>query len=110
MELADDEDDFISLIEMHDEYQGRGGGDTDTVKTIWGLWVFSDPAAQEGETRMAEIMARVMRECAEKMEMSGAAAAWAGNRDDDVSSSEEGKQGRKGKCANHAVKVRRHSS
>lgn len=95
VELAHDEDDFISLIEIDDEHQGRGRGDTDTVKTIWGLWVFSDPAAQEGERRMAEIMARVMRECAEKMEMSGAAAAWAGRRDDDVSSSEEEERGRK---------------
>lgn len=81
VELADE--DFISLTEMHD--QGRG----DTVKTIWGLWVFSDPAAGEGETRMAEIMARVMGECAEKMEVW---AAWAGDHDD-VSSEEE--RGRK---------------
>lgn len=82
VDLADE--DFISLTEMHD--QGRG----DTVKTIWGLWVFSDPAAAgEGETRMAEIMARMMGECAENMEVG---AAWAGD-DDDVSSEEE--RGRK---------------
>lgn len=81
VELADE--DFISLTEMHD--QGRG----DTVKTIWGLWVFSDPAAGEGEMRMAEIMARVMGECAEKTEMG---AAWAGDHDA-VSSEEE--RGRK---------------
>lgn len=81
MELADEN--FISLTEMHD--QGRG----DTVKTIWGLWVFSDPAAGEGERRMAEIMAMVMGECAEKMEMG---TAWAGDHDD-VSSEEE--RGRK---------------
>lgn len=90
VELADE--DFISLTEMHDH--GRGDtvmhdhGRGDTVKTIWGLWVFSDPAAGEGETRMAEIMARVMGECAEKMEL----GAWAGDYGD-VSSEEE--RGRK---------------
>ena len=81
MDLADE--DFISLIEMHD--QGRAN----TVKTIWGLWVFSDPAAGEGKSSMAEIMARLMGECAEKMEVG---AALAGD-DDDLSSEEE--RGRK---------------
>lgn len=74
MELVDE--DFLSLTEMHD--QGRG----DAVKNIWGLWVFSDPAAGDGEMKMAEIMKKVMVECAEKVEM-GAAPA------DDVSSEEE---------------------
>lgn len=83
VELADE--DFISLTEMHD--QGRG----DTVKTIWGLWVFSDPAAGEGERRMAEIMTRVMGECAEKMEM-GAAWAGAGEHDDESSEEERGRK------------------
>lgn len=81
VDLADE--DFISLIEMHD--QGRANA----VKTIWGLWVFSDPAAGQGKTRMAEIMARLMGECAEKMELG---AALAGD-DDDLSSEEE--RGRK---------------
>lgn len=73
------DEDFISLTGMHD--QGRG----DAVKNIWGLWVFSDPAAGEGETKMAEIMKKIMVECAEKVEVG---AARAGD-DDDVSSEEE---------------------
>lgn len=77
VELMDE--DFISLTGMHD--QGRG----DAVKNIWGLWVFSDPAAGEGETKMAEIMKKIMVECAEKVEVG---AARAGD-DDDVSSEEE---------------------
>ena len=77
VELVDE--DFLSLTEMHD--QGRG----DAVKNIWGLWVFSDPAAGEGEIKMAEIMKKVMVECAEKVEMG---AALAGEHDD-VSSEEE---------------------
>lgn len=81
VELADE--DFISLTEMHDH--GRG----DTVKTIWGLWVFSDPETGGGETRMAEIMARVMRECAEKME---SGAAWAGDYEDASSEEERGRK------------------
>ena len=68
---------------MHDH--GRG----DTVKTIWGLGVFSDPAAGEGETRMAEIMARVMGECAEKMELG---AVWAGDYEDGSSEEERGRK------------------
>lgn len=77
VELVDE--DFLSLTEMHD--QGRG----DAVKNIWGLWVFSDPAAGEGEIKMAEIMKKIMVECAEKVEMGAASAG----EDDDVSSEEE---------------------
>lgn len=73
---------FISLTEMHD--QGR----SDVVKKIWGLWMFSDPAAAEGETKMAETMTKVLVECVQKVEVGAARSG-----DEDESSEEE--RGRK---------------
>lgn len=81
MELANE--DFISLTEVDDQGSGH------KVKNIWGLWVFSDPTAGEGETKMAEIMARIMGDCAEKMEVG---ATWAGDYDDMSLEEERGRK------------------
>ncbi|MCJ1342422.1 hypothetical protein MMC31_000605 [Peltigera leucophlebia] len=79
VELVDE--DFISLAEMH------GQGRSDAIENIWGLWLFSDPAA-DGETKMAEIMRKVMVECAQKVEMG---ASRAGDYEDESSEEERGR-------------------